>query len=83
MRNYEIVGFLKLFLLQQGFFQMLIYNSGYSRKSYYVIFSNKRNECCYIEGKYMYVPILSLDRVQRTLPFNDIIFWTLIESNDV
>lgn len=31
----------------------------------------------------MYVPILSLDRVQRTLPFNDIIFWTLIESNDV
>lgn len=27
MRNYEIVGFLKLFLLQQGFFQMLIYNS--------------------------------------------------------
>lgn len=27
MRKYEIVGFLKLFLLQQGFFQMLIYNS--------------------------------------------------------
>lgn len=26
MRNYEIVGFLKLFLLQQVFFQMLIYN---------------------------------------------------------
>lgn len=27
MRKYEIVGFLKLFLLQQFFFQMLIYNS--------------------------------------------------------
>lgn len=27
MRKYKIVGFLKLFLLQQGFFQMLIYNS--------------------------------------------------------
>lgn len=27
MRKYEIVGFLKLFLLQQVFFQMLIYNS--------------------------------------------------------
>lgn len=27
MRKYEIVGFLKLFLLQQVFFQMLINNS--------------------------------------------------------
>lgn len=27
MRKYKIVGFLKLVLLQQGFFQMLIYNS--------------------------------------------------------
>lgn len=27
MRKYEIVGFLKLFLLQQVFFQMLICNS--------------------------------------------------------
>lgn len=40
---------------------MLIYNFGYLRKSCYVIFLNKCNECCYIEGKYMYVFILLLD----------------------